>query len=133
MGIALTTLLSTGNVLGVPPDPAPTVSTRSEESVTALALRWFTQMEAGQIDRSKLTSTYNAQLTDDAVLTMSKHLKEYGASPKAAEVLRSRTVGDQTLYLVKLLFPRGDAAALVLGLRSDGKITGVNMVSMAGD
>jgi hypothetical protein len=32
-----------------------------------------------------------------------------------------------------LLFPRGDAASLLLGFNAERKITGVNLMSTAGD
>jgi len=35
--------------------------------------------------------------------------------------------------VVKLLFPRGDAASLLLAFNAEGKITGINLMSMAGD
>ena len=96
-----------------------------------LALQWFAQMEAGQIDRAQLTSGYSAQLTDDAVQAMSRQLKQYGASPTSAQVLRNRTTDDQTFYLVKLIFPRGDAAAMLVGFDTQGKITGIDFVSIS--
>jgi hypothetical protein len=34
---------------------------------------------------------------------------------------------------VKLMFPRGDAAAMLLGFDTQGRITGIDFVSMAGD
>jgi hypothetical protein len=34
---------------------------------------------------------------------------------------------------VKIYFPRGDAASLMIGLNSDDKITGLSLMSMAGD
>ena len=64
---------------------------------------------------------------------MSRKLKQYGASPLGANVLKSRTIGDQEFYLVKLVFPRGDAAAMLVGFSLNGKITGIDIVSMAGD
>jgi hypothetical protein len=90
-------------------------------------------METGQIDRTQLASAYSAQLTDEAVQAMSRQLKRYGASPTSAQVLRSRATVDQMFYLVKLVFPRGDAAAMLVGLDTQGKITGIDFVSMAGD
>ena len=114
-------------------DSATPANARSEDSVKALALHWFAQMEAGQIDRTQLASAYNAQLTDGAVQAMSHQLKQYGASPTRAQVLRSRSTDDQTFYLVKLIFPRGDAAAMLVGFDTQGKITGIDFVSMAGD
>ena len=92
-------------------------------------------MRTGQIDRSQLAADYSAQLTDDAVQALSRFLKEhdYGAPPTGAQILKTSTVGEQTFYVVKLLFPRGDAASLLLGLNAESKITGINLMSMAGD
>jgi len=47
--------------------------------------------------------------------------------------LQSRTIADQNFYLVKLVFPRGDAASLLIGFDAEGKITGIDFISMAGD
>jgi hypothetical protein len=107
----------------------------TDKGVEAIALRWFEQMRTGQIDRTQLTAEYSAQLTDDAVKKMSAYLNEYkyGASPTGAQILRTRTIGEQTFYDVKLTFPRGDAASLLFGFNAEGKITGVALMSMAGD
>ena len=79
------------------------------------------------------TAAYGAQLTDDAVQAMSRHLNEYGASPIRAEIMQKRSVDNQTFYRVKLVFPRGDATSLLLGFDAEGKITGLSIMSMAGD
>jgi hypothetical protein len=107
----------------------------TEKNVEAIALQWFDQMRTGQINRTQLTAEYSAQLTDDAVKKMSAYLNEYkyGASPTGAQILRTRTIGEQTFYDVKLTFPRGDAASLLLGFNAEGKITGITLMSMAGD
>jgi len=134
--IRLVAALLTGSVpaalAGSPPPPS---SVPTENSVKALALDWFAQMRAGQIDRTQLAADYSARLTDDAVQAMSRYLKkyDYGASPTGAEVLKSRTIGEQTFYVVKIVFPRGDAASLLFGFNAEGKITGINLMSMAGD
>ena len=64
-----------------------------------------------------------------------KHLKDYayGAAPTGARVIKTRTIGEQTFYIVKILFPRGDAASLMFGFNAEGKITGISLMSMAGD
>jgi hypothetical protein len=49
--------------------------------------------------------------------------------PKYAD----RESGPQTLHVVKIVFPRGDAASLMMGFNADGKITGISLMSMAGD
>ena len=131
--LVLVTALLIGSVVAGDVDPAQSATTSAEDGVEALALRWFLQMQAGQIDRTQYTAAYGAQLTDDAVKSMSHHLNEYGASPKRAEILQKRSAGTQTLYLVKLIFPRGDAASVLFGLDSEGKITAISIASMAGD
>jgi len=93
---------------------------------TETASRSVGGMQSGQIDRTQLTAEYSAQLTDDAVPEMSRYLKEYkyGVSPTGAQVLKSRAIGEQIFYVVKLTFPRGDAASLLLGFNAERKITG---------
>ena len=91
-------------------------------------------MQTGKIDRTQLAADYSAQLTDDAVQAISRFLQENdsGSSPTGAQVVKTDTVGDQKFYVVKILFPCGDAASLLLGLNAEGKITGINILGMAG-
>lgn len=114
---------------------AQPASARSDGNLEGLALHWFAQMHAGQIDRMQLAPEYSAHLTDDAVRDMSRYLKEYrfGASPTGAQIVRSQSAGDQTFCVAKILFPRGDAASLLFGFNATGKITGITLLSMAGD
>ena len=114
-------------------DPTPPAGVPTEDGMRAFALQWFAQMQAGKIDRTQYAAAYGAQLTDDAVQAMSHHLNEYGASPIRAEIMQKRSVDNQTFYKVKLIFPRGDAASLLFGFDVEGKITGVAIMSMAGD
>ena len=114
-------------------DPTPQAGVPTEDGMKAFALQWFAQMLLGKIDRTQYTSTYGAQLTDEAVQAMSHQLNEYGAPPLRAEIMQKRSVDNQTFYKVKLIFPRGDAASLLFGLDVEGKITGVAITSMAGD
>jgi hypothetical protein len=133
--ITLLAALLTGSVAAALAGSPPPSSVPTENSVETLALKWFAKMRTGQIDRTQLAADYSAQLTDDAVQAMSRYLKEYeyGASPTGAQVLKTRTIGEQTFYVVKLVFPRGDAASLLLGFNAEGKITGISLMSMAGD
>ena len=133
--ITLVAALLTGGVLAaLAGSPLPS-SVRTEKSVEALALDWFAQMRTGQIDRTQCAADYGAQLTDEVVQTTSEYLKkyEYGASPTGAQILKTCKTGEQTFYVVKLVFPRGDAASLLLGLNTEGKLTGISLMSMAGD
>jgi hypothetical protein len=124
-----------GAMAPVPAAVYAQVNAPTAKSVEAIALQWLEQMRTGQIDRTQLTAEYSAQLTDDAVKKMSAYLNEYkyGASPTGAQILRTRTIGEQTFYDVKVTFPRGDAASLLLGFNAEGKITGISLMSMAGD
>ena len=133
--ISLVAALLTGSVAAALAGPSPPSGDRTEKSVETLALEWFANMQTGQIDRTQLAADYSAQLTDDAVQAMSQYLKkyDYGASPSGAQVLQTRTIGEQTFYVVKLVFPRGDAASLLLGFNAEEKITGISLMSMAGD
>ena len=135
VAITFVAALFTGDVVSAfAGSPLPS-SVRTEKSVEGLALDWFAQMRTGQIDRTQLTADYSAQLTDEVVQSTARYLKqyEYGAPPMGAQVLKTRTTGEQTFYAVKLVFPRGDAASLLLGLNTEGKITGISLMSMAGD
>jgi hypothetical protein len=136
--VAVMSLLFGALASGIVAAPAAVqaqVNVLTEKSVETIALQWFEQMRMGQIDRTQLTAEYSAQLTDDALKKMSAYLNEYkyGASPTGAQILRTRTIGEQTFYDVKLTFPRGDAASLLFGFNPEGKITGIALMSMAGD
>jgi hypothetical protein len=131
--LVLVAALLIGSVVAGQVDPAQSATTSAEDGVKALALRWFLQMQAGKIDRTQYTPAYGALLTDDAVKAMSHHLNQYGASPTRAEILERRSAATQTFYMVKLLFPRGDAASVLFGLDPQGKITAISIVTMAGD
>jgi len=115
---------------GAEAQPAP-----PDAAVKALALKWFAGMQAGAIDRSQLTSEYSAQLTEAAVQGMAKYMQAhaYGAAPLRAEIVEERAPGSQNFYVVKLVFPRGDAASLMIGIDGAGKITGLSLMTMAGD
>jgi hypothetical protein len=132
----LVAALVAGNVAAAFADSPPPSRARPEKSAETLALEWFAQMQTGQIDRTQLAADYSAQLTDDAVQAMSRYLKEHesGAPPTGAQVLKTRTIGEQTFYVVKLVFPRAAMRpAFLLRFNAEGKITGISLMSMAGD
>ena len=87
----------------------------------AFALQWYAQMQAGKFDRTQYTAAYGAQLTEEAVQAMSQHLNQYGASPLRAEIMKKRAIENQTFYLVKLIFPRGDATSLLFGFDAEAR------------
>jgi len=110
-------------------DQAPRIDPRSSDSVKRLALEWFGRLQAGQIDRTQMTSELNAHLTDDAVKGMARYLKSYGPATRD-EIVQSRMIQDQMFYVVKLFLQRGDALSLLIGLDENGKITGITFPSM---
>jgi hypothetical protein len=126
---ALVAALTVGPIAPASTDTAPA----AEASVTAWTMQWFEEMQAGRTDRSQYAPTYRAQITDDAVTEMSHALNKYGASPLRAEIVQTRNSGEQTFYVVKFVFPRGDATSMLFGFDAAGKITGVGIGGMAGD
>jgi hypothetical protein len=120
-------------IAATPANAASPVGMPTDDSVKAFALQWYAQMQAGNFDRSQYAATYGAQLTPEAVRAMSQHLNQYGASPLRAEIMKKRSVENQTFYLMKFIFPRGDAASLLFGFDAEGKVTGIGVESMAGD
>jgi hypothetical protein len=125
--------LALGCVTTVSANAAPPANAQTEAGVTAFAMRWFGDMQAGRTDRSQYAAIYGAQLTDEAVKGMSETLNRYGTSPLRAEIVQTQKVDEQTFYLVRYVFPRGDATSLLFGFDTEGKITGVAVESMAGD
>jgi hypothetical protein len=125
----------TGPIAGRPLSPEAPTGARAPKGVEALALHWFAQMRSGAIDRSQLAPEYDAHLTDHAIEQMSRYLRayEFGALPLEAHVLQTREAGTQRFHVVKIVFPRGDAASLMMGVNAEGKITGISLMSMAGD
>jgi hypothetical protein len=73
--------------------------------------------------------------SNGAIEQMSRYLTayEFGALPLDAHVMQTRETQTQKFYLGKIVFPRGDAPSLMMGFNADGKITGVSLMSMAGD
>src|SRR6516165_6628233 len=117
----------TGRIAGRPLHVRPPPGAHLPTGVEALALHWFAKMREGKIDRTQLAPEYDAHLTDHAIEKMSHFLKrhEFGHLPLEAHVMQSRDTGAQKIHIVKIHFPRGDAASLMIGLNSDDKITGV--------
>ncbi|MGO9949706.1 MAG: hypothetical protein ACLPWG_23035 [Steroidobacteraceae bacterium] len=123
----------TAGIAAAPANSALPTSMATDESVEAFALKWYAQMQAGKFDRSQYATAYGARLTPEAVQAMSQHLNQYGASPLRAEIMKERSVENQKFYLVKFIFPRGDATSLLFGFDTEGRITGIGVESMAGD
>jgi hypothetical protein len=50
-----------------------------------------------------------------------------------AEIAQTRKIDEQTFYVVKFVFPRGDATTPLFGFDAAGKITAVGVGRLAGD
>jgi hypothetical protein len=112
--------------------PAQERDSSDEARIAAMAKQWFVDMQQGKVDRSQYAQAYAAQITDGAVQAMSGNLNRYGAPPLRAEIAKTRKIGGQVFHVVKFVFPRGEATALMFGFDPSGKITGVAVASMAG-
>ncbi len=125
----------TGRITGRPIYPAAASIAPAADSVEGFAIRLFARMRSGDIDRSQLVPEYSAHLTDAAVHAMSRYLQthDYEALPLSAQVVKTHQSGEQTFHVVKILFPRGDAASLMFAFNTAGKITGISLLGMAGD
>ena len=119
----------TGYVAPTFGDQTSPIDPRSSDKVKAFALSWFEHLQAGQINRTQMTTAFSEHLTDDAVKEMSRYLKSYG-SATGDEIVESRKIEDQTFYVVKLLLQRGDALSLLIGFDENGKVTGITFPSM---
>jgi hypothetical protein len=47
--------------------------------------------------------------------------------------VQTQKIGEQSFYVVKFVFPRGDATTLLFGFDAAGKISGVGVGGMARD
>jgi hypothetical protein len=101
----------------------------SSDKVKAIALEWFEHLQAGQIDRAQMTTAFSEHLTDEAVREMAHYLKSYGP-PAGEEIIQSRTIQDQTFYVVKFLLQRGDALSMIIGFDENGNVSGITFASM---
>jgi hypothetical protein len=131
--LVLAVAVLSGGTIAVSGNSAFSAGAPTDDTVPAFALRWFAQLQDGRIDPSQYAPGYRVQLTADAVQEMSHLLNRYGASPFRAEIMQKGARGDQTFFVVKLLFPRGDAASLLFSFDTAGEITGVVVENMAGD
>jgi hypothetical protein len=130
---ALVAALLVGPIAPAHADPPPPAGAPTEANLATWAMHWFNEMQAGRTDREQYAPAYRPQVTDDAVKEMSQALDVYGASPLRAEIVQTRKIGEQTFYMVKFVFPRGDVTSLLFGFDTAGKITGVGVGGMAGD
>jgi hypothetical protein len=76
-------------------------TTPSTDSVKTFALEWFKHLQAGQIDRTQMTTAFSEHLSDEAVKEMSRYLKSYGPATED-EIVQSLLVKDHTVVVFDL-------------------------------
>ena len=105
-----------------------------DESVESLPMQWFDRLQTGAINRDELAPEYSDQLTGAEGRPVSSDVRDhaYGVPPQAAEIVSRRRTDDPTIYVVKLIFPRGDCASLLIGLKATGDTARIGGISVAG-
>jgi hypothetical protein len=126
---AVVATLVTGSFASVYGGQTPSIDPTSSDGVKTFALEWFERLQAGQIDRTQMTTELSETLTDDSVKEMSRIVSSFGPATKD-EIVENRKIEDQTFYVVKLFLQRGDAVSLLIGFNESGKITGVTFPSL---
>jgi hypothetical protein len=127
--VALVATLLTGSFAFAFGDETLPLDPTSSGSVKVFALGLFERLQAGQVDRTQMTTALSEHLTDEAVQEMARYLKSYGPAT-GDEIVQTRKIQDQTFYVVKLFLQRGDALSLLIGFDENGKITGISFPSM---
>jgi hypothetical protein len=133
IGLLAADPVAVGRADETPPAAAPAGAVLTGSALTTWATHWFTEMMAGRTDRSQYAPAFAPQVTDEAVARIAHDLTRYGAVPLRAEIVQTKTDGEQTFTVLKFVFPRGDATSLLFGFDAAGKITGVAPGGLAGD
>ena len=127
-------MLAASPLATVRADETPPAAAKTDAARLSIwAMRWFTEMMAGRTDRSQYSPAFAPQVTEAAVAGIAHDLNRYGAAPLRAEIVQTKTDGDQTFATIKFVFPRGDATSLLFGFDAAGKITGIAVGGLAGD
>jgi hypothetical protein len=81
-------------------------------------------LQIGDIDRSQLTATMNADLTPDVIKQISQKFGPLG-DPQSFEPLGQQTVaGDETAYVYRVVF-KTETVNEIFVLDKEGKVAGI--------
>jgi len=110
--------------------PSPQVtsfSQRVDSKIVAKAKEWFHRFQTGQIDRSQLDATANAELTSTIIEQEAARLKQFG-EPSSFQFIRTYTISGAIGYDFLLQF---SAARIVemIAFDADGKIAGIDFMT----
>jgi hypothetical protein len=102
--------------------PAPAQGSYADPATRAR--EWLHRMQTGDIDRSQLTATMNADLTPDAIKQISAKFGPLG-DPQSFTLLGQESVPDnETAYVYRVVF-KTTTVNEVFVLDKDGKIAGI--------
>jgi hypothetical protein len=110
--------------LGQSDQPAPTATT--DPALLSKAKTWFTQLQAGKIDRSALATGPNANMTDASVASAQKMLGGLGPPVSfVQEQAESQGNVDAAIYLVT--FKNGQKVDFLFAVDKNGKVAGLSL------
>ncbi len=109
------------------PSPSPSASAAAEGASADPATRareWLHRMQTGDIDRSQLTATMNADLTPDAIKQISQKFGALGDPLSFTPLGQESVADDETAYVFRVVF-KTTTLNEVFVLDKDGKIAGI--------
>jgi hypothetical protein len=102
--------------------PAPAQASYADPATRAR--EWLHRLQTGDIDRSQLTATMNADLTPDVIKQISEKFGPLG-DPQSFTPLGQESVPDnETEYVYRVVF-KTETVNEVFVLDKDGKIAGI--------
>jgi hypothetical protein len=113
---------------GGPPQPAyaPTPAPTADPAMLARAKNWFAQLQAGKLDRSQLSTTANAALTDAKIATVSQAIASLGAPTSFAQTNAGQQ-GNVSYAMYLLTFGNGTKLNFFFAVDSQGKVEGLQI------
>jgi hypothetical protein len=103
--------------------PAPVSSQVVDPKIEAMAKKWLSDVQKGQIDRSQLTDEANTAFTPALVQQVSAQLAPLG-NPTAFSYVGSTSMQGVNIYQFRVTFASGQLDEF-LGLDAAGKIAGL--------
>lgn len=109
--------------------PSPVPAMASDAAITARAKDWFSQIQAGKVDRSQLDDKMNAALTDSMLANVSSQIAPLG-NPSGFTLSRKATQGSISVYIFQVQLA-SITLYEVFALDPDGKIAGLTISPQA--
>jgi hypothetical protein len=109
------------------PSPSPSASAAAqgaEADPASRAREWLHRMQTGDIDRSQLTATMNADLTPDVIKQISEKFGGLGDPLSFTPLGQQSVADDETAYVYRVVF-KTTTLNEVFVLDKDGKVAGI--------